>query len=239
MNYYRSYGKVNFYLKIKTYHPEIKKHTLDSKIIITKDYYDDIYLQRSKDTQIEYFDEQNQPLVFSHDILLRTKKYLEKKLNQEFNFKVKVIKKIPTLAGMGSASSNAAVLINWIYQEWNIKNQIPYYDIATELGSDIPFFISLKECAIIKNFGDVVIDSNIDGYEIDQIIFNNKKPSTKRIFELLDHSKINPNDLNDLEKPFFSLFPELYQPFKELKKHNNHVLLSGAGSSFVVFKKLK
>ncbi|WP_228444790.1 GHMP family kinase ATP-binding protein [Mycoplasma tullyi] len=238
MNHYRSYAKINFYLKIKEYCPEVKKHKLESKIVLVKDLYDDLYLDKSDSTKIEYFDEDNNPLNFDDDILLRTKKYLEKKLNRTFNFKAKVIKRIPTLSGLGSASSNAAILINWIYREFGIANSISYYAIATELGSDIPFFLSSNDCAIIKNFGDEIESSSLDGYEIDRLIFNKQKPSTKKVFELLDLSQIKPENFNDLEQPFFSLFPELLPSFDQLKNNNNIVVLSGAGSSFVVFRKL-
>ncbi|WP_051420968.1 GHMP family kinase ATP-binding protein [[Mycoplasma] imitans] len=238
MNHYRSYAKVNFYLKIKEYSQEVKKHKLESKLILVKDLYDDLYLERSDHTRVDYLDINNNHLSFSDDILIRTKRYLENKLNQTFDFKAKVIKKIPTLSGLGSAPSNAGVLINWIYQEFGIISQISLYDIATELGSDIPFFLSSYDCAIISNFGDVVQQSSLEGYQIDKIIFNKQKPSTKKIFELLDYSQIKRENLNDLEEPFFSLFPELLPTFNQLKNKNNIVLLAGAGSSFVIFRKL-
>lgn len=238
MNHYRSYAKVNFYLKIKEYCPKVKKHKLESKLVLVKDLYDDLYLEKSNQTKIKYFDQNNNSLTFSDDILVRTKKFLEDKLNQTFEFKAKVIKRIPTLSGLGSAPSNAAVLINWIYQEFGILNPVSYYEIATELGSDIPFFLSLHDCAIIKNFGDQVEQSILDGYETEKIIFNKQKPSTKKIFELLDYSQIKKENLNDLEQPFFSLFPELLPSFNQLKNDSNHVVLSGAGSCFVVFRKL-
>ncbi|QZX49156.1 4-diphosphocytidyl-2C-methyl-D-erythritol synthase [Mycoplasma sp. E35C] len=238
MKHYRSYAKANFYLKINDYSEQIKKHKLTSKLVLIDQYYDDIYLTKANTTQIKYENANQEILNFQDDILLRTKHFLESKLNQEFNFNAKVIKRIPTLAGLGSGSSNAAILIKWIYQEYKINNQISYYEIATELGSDIPFFLSGYDCAIIKNFGDQIIASDISGYKFASFVFNKQKPSTKEIFRLLDHTKINVNDINDLEKPFFKLFPELYESFIKLKKPNNHVLLSGAGSSFVIFEKL-
>ncbi len=72
--------------------------------------------------------------------------------------KINIIKKIPSPAGLGGGSSNAAFLLLYLLKQYQNKYKITRRALlnkSIELGSDIPFFIQ-KKCAIIYQKGEIL-----------------------------------------------------------------------------------
>ena len=72
---------------------------------------------------------------------------IQKKSNCALGIRAKLIKRIPSLAGLGGGSSDAAAALVAANLLWdlNYSNQ-QLSEFAAELGSDIPFFLYQSHC---------------------------------------------------------------------------------------------
>jgi len=78
---------------------------------------------------------------------------------EEFGLKsgidISITKRIPVAAGLGGGSSDAACVMMAIKRLFRLK--IPYkklISLASEIGADVPFFVSGYNCAIGRGIGD-------------------------------------------------------------------------------------
>ena len=61
----------------------------------------------------------------------------------KFLLNITLIKKIPTYAGLGGGSSNAAAILKGVNILYNLKLSNKKLElIGSQLGSDVPFFIN-------------------------------------------------------------------------------------------------
>jgi len=169
--------------------------------------------------------------------------------------KVVVYKNIPSFAGLGGGSSNAATFLKMINKELKLNlSTKELADIAKEVGADVPFFIYDVKAANVSGIGDIVQEFDDDipdiklfypqdihcqtpkvyktfrkffSQEMEQnkTLANTLKPQTTK--ELLKKYK-NTQSLNVL-KPVLKLYPEMYE-YK-----NKELFLSGSGSTFFNF----
>ena len=105
-------------------------------------------------------------------------------------------KVIPTCGGLGGGSSDAASMILFLneYYKLNFGTE-ELVRIASEFGSDIPFFIYGKEC-LCEGRGERITSLNpFNDYYI-LVATPNVRISTKDIFEKYD-SLDSPNDEKD------------------------------------------
>lgn len=84
------------------------------------------------------------------------KLFLEKSRKQA-RVEIGIEKRIPSGSGLGGGSSDAAAVLKALNQFFGLpvskKNLI---QIASEVGKDVPFFLSEKEVALMKGLGDKV-----------------------------------------------------------------------------------
>ncbi len=88
------------------------------------------------------------------NLLTRTWRYLKNRYPLAGELHLTLHKRIPTGAGLGGGSSNAAALINWAQAAYGF--QITNADRLTmvqELGSDVPFFLT-GGMAWVENVGE-------------------------------------------------------------------------------------
>ncbi|QER41577.1 4-(cytidine 5'-diphospho)-2-C-methyl-D-erythritol kinase [Thermodesulfobacterium sp. TA1] len=83
------------------------------------------------------------------------------KFKQAFNLRenhhITIKKTIPIGAGLGGGSSNAATVLKGLAYIYGIDQQTPVlYDIAKELGADVPFFLSPYATALGEGIGEVL-----------------------------------------------------------------------------------
>ncbi|WP_050981352.1 4-(cytidine 5'-diphospho)-2-C-methyl-D-erythritol kinase [Caldisericum exile] len=80
----------------------------------------------------------------------------KKKANVKENFEIYVKKNIPMGSGLGGGSADGAItllLLNAMFK--NILSKSDLYEIAKEVGSDVPFFLD-SNTAWVKGIGDIV-----------------------------------------------------------------------------------
>ena len=177
----------------------------------------------------------------SHLLEILDKGYLLKD-----KFKIIVHKSIPTEAGLGGGSTNAAVILNFLIKKKLIKtNKIRIKHICDEVGSDVFLGLNFKEKIMVKGkklfnikskkkFHLVLIKPNF-GCKTSEIYKNNKtysKPVIKtknfNLNQLIDFS-------NDLEKSAFYIYPKLNTLKNDLLNLPNILFarMTGSGSTII------
>ncbi|MBM2814899.1 MAG: ispE [Ignavibacteria bacterium] len=175
----------------------------------------------------------------------------------EIYAKITLLKKIPSGAGLGGGSSDAASVLIGLNKFFNIKSNITkLMSIATGLGADVPYFIG-KGTAVGEGKGEILdyFDYNIPYYTL--IVFPKIKISTKWAYsslttEIISKPKTdftnfikasteNPVLLkeklyNDFEIPVFNKYPEIQSIKQKMYQFGAiFALLSGSGSALYGF----
>lgn len=183
------------------------------------------------------------------NLILKATELFRQKLGINQGFKIHLNKKIPTEAGLGGGSSNAATTL-WACNQ--LANSSVPLDMlkrwGSEIGSDVPFFFS-QGTAYCTGRGESVYHLPALGSRNVLIVKPKGGLSTPEVYRRLDFGhpvpeKVIQRDLdsflceslpyfNDLEKPAFEIKPELEELKNELLKCGFEVvLMSGSGSSF-------
>jgi len=238
----KSYAKINLFLKIEGYKDGY--HQLNSRFMRVKNLYD----------EIEIKDAEKFNIIGDFDCVLRDntifKAYL--KLITEYPDirdyfiakEIKVIKNIPSSAGLGGGSSNAATFLNMVNKDSGLNlSKDELAKLGAEIGSDVPFFIYEMDVANVYGRGEIVkpydekpIDVEVFTPPIEcstpevfrmykENYFNPKKSDFDKIptLELLETK--TPEELNDLLRPALAKYIELF-------KYKDYGYFSGSGSSF-------
>ena len=164
----------------------------------------------------------------------------------DFALNVSLIKRIPIGAGLGGASSDAASLIlamNEILNAGLCYEEL--LEIALEVGSDVPFFLT-GGSAIVEGRGEKVIPCSLNTSYVGLLVYPGFPSFTKEAYDMLDSSierhresvdlktasLFNSELFNSFEEPLFERYPIL----KEIKNDfltfaSDASLMSGAGSS--------
>ncbi|MDP8260576.1 MAG: 4-(cytidine 5'-diphospho)-2-C-methyl-D-erythritol kinase [Candidatus Gygaella obscura] len=106
--------------------------------------------------------------------------------------RIDLVKNIPSGAGLGGASSNAAMTLLGLNRLYNLKlSRKKLFVYARKIGSDVNFFLLEKSFALAKDKGDVFLP--IRGLKTDKIwhllLIPKKKILTKNIYKTLNLKK--------------------------------------------------
>lgn len=186
------------------------------------------------------------------NLIIKSKRLLEKIFNRNFNVKIKLIKRIPAGSGLGGGSSDAAATLISLNELFKLGlNYEQLLSIAVELGSDVPFFIKALP-AIGKSKGEIlehieiknelpilIVNPNIsiptsdiyqlikpkyDYYDYHEIIQNN----------ILNYSLLKEKIINDFEELVFQKHPEI-KNIKEILYREGAIYASMSGTGSTVF----
>lgn len=247
----KAYSKLNVGLNIDPQRFDFTdKHKIESLFVIYHKLYDELEIypnQKQKDDVAYYID--NNKINYSDCLVVKTLDYLRQKQLITSHYDVIIKKNIPVQSGLGGASSDAASVIKTLYKDYL---KLDMLEIALQLGSDIPFFLSGYEAAIIREFGECIEPVNLIDSSIFDVYITNIQFSTKQVFEMFDHlnSSKNKNDfykiiseLNNYNKPS-NIYNDLLDIVKQIspewgkiyEQHatNNCITMSGSGGSIVV-----
>jgi 4-diphosphocytidyl-2-C-methyl-D-erythritol kinase len=179
------------------------------------------------------------------------------------NIKLHLHKVIPTGAGLGGGSANAAFTLKLINDKYQLNlSTSKLLNYALQLGSDCPFFIINKPCFAsgrgeileeieldLSAFKFVLINTNIHvntGWAFGELAKGSdgskaSDPYKKSINEIIQQpiTTWKENLSNDFEKVVFEKHPTLKNIKEELYKQGAiYAAMSGSGSTvFGIFKK--
>ncbi|MFH1642235.1 MAG: 4-(cytidine 5'-diphospho)-2-C-methyl-D-erythritol kinase [Nanoarchaeota archaeon] len=187
----KAYAKINLTLDILDKRKD-GLHNLNS-VMQTIDLFDELEFKKCDEIIVHS--------KISDDIIKRTALKIKQLFDVEGGVEIDVKKNIPVGAGLGGGSSDAAATILGLNSLWQLDLDLQsMVNIASELGSDVPFFL-YNSCCFVSGFGDVV--EPITGYGSDIVLANpGYELSTASAYAKLD--KIN--------------YPKLHSSFKYAKK---------------------
>lgn len=167
--------------------------------------------------------------------------------------KVVVEKNIPSGAGLGGGSSDAAAFMRLFNKVWKLGIDTPTLaKIGSTVGADIPFFVYDYNAANVSGFGEVVEEFKEEPLNIElytpnihchtplvyktfkQNLFDDIKPTSFEGWEELSSQEVlkqvDAVMANDLYKASLIAYPELEKEAKE------DWYFSGSGSTFFRIK---
>lgn len=184
------------------------------------------------------------------NLVVKAKNILESFSGKSIKVKITLKKVIPSQAGLGGGSSDAAatlISLNEMFQ-LGIKHE-QLIELALQLGSDVPFFIKSKP-AIGTSRGEVLDYLDLDIPEPILIVNPRINISTKEAFDnispeiikfdfrtliresKLDYALMRSVVKNDFEKYAFNKYPEIGKLKNSLYEYGAlFSLMSGSGST--------
>jgi len=253
----QAHAKVNIFLKITGYKDGY--HTLISRFVRVDDLYDTIEFIPSECESFTIEGCDDVPL--GNNTIYKAYKALNEHtgdldiLNFFYTHKVVVTKRIPSQAGLGGGSSDAAAFMRLVKEVCKLMiSTEELAKIGSSIGADIPFFIYNYSSANVSGFGEVVMpfeepplklelftpDIGCDTAEVykkfHKYLLRNVDPTTFFGWERMDSRTLlkliaDPVALNDLYPAALASCPELE------KQDTKGWFFSGSGSTFFRFKK--
>lgn len=170
-----------------------------------------------------------------------------------------LVKRIPTQAGLGGGSSDAAYMIRLLDERFRLNIGIPEMErYAAKLGADCAFFIT-ADPSFAEGIGDVLMPVDVPGAGLGGYYLAVVKPSVA-VSTLDAYAAIVPKTpakccrdivrqpietwkdelVNDFEAPIFAMHPELATIKQSLYDAGAvYAAMSGSGSAlFGIFREL-
>lgn len=212
-------------------------HNLES-IFCLIDLCDTVYLKpRSDDLIILHTPTGGIPP--EQDLAYRAASLLQKHTNSKSGVEIWLDKKIPTGAGLGGGSSDAATVLTVLNHWWKCGlSRQQLIDLSATLGADIPFFLFGKN-AFAKGIGEQLspIDIPKQWYVVikpkahvstpkiflHRNLTRNSKPSIMPTFHSLQPFR------NDMQAVVFQEYPEVWKAYCELSEYGS-ALMTGSGA---------
>lgn len=91
------------------------------------------------------------------NLVVRAIRLLQAKSGKQQGVRIQLIKRIPSQAGLGGGSSDAAAALFAVNKLWQLGLSLhELRELAAELGSDIPFFLTESTSAICRGRGEII-----------------------------------------------------------------------------------
>ena len=221
-----SYAKINLFLKIgrklsSGYHnlqSVMQKIELSDNITIEPLHEDRIIVECT-----------NKELENENNLAYKAALLLKKKYKVRHGVRIFIEKNIPLEAGLGGGSSDAATTLINLNKMWGLRlKESKLIDLATQIGSDVPFFIG-ENAALVEGIGDKVKRIK-KSFSINIVLINpGFRISTKLAYSAFDRQKPKRNtkaDIKDLikaieKKDIKEIANNLYNDFEPIvtRKH--------------------
>ncbi len=152
---------------------------------------------------------------------------------------VKLTKNIPTCAGLGGGSSDAAALLRALFDHFKpAKNDDDLYNIAQKIGADVPVCLRAKP-TLMRGAGEILEDFNMDDLNLSPphhcvLVWANAGASTQELYDAYDAGNYHASELdNDFMAVAPQFCPAINEALAYLKdsKQCYKIGLSGSGST--------
>lgn len=253
MNRYRAYAKVNIFLKITGTQGDY--HTLSSRFMRVETLFDTLWFEPKSTPEFEIrgsFD-----CDIASNTIYKAYKHLLSSTRSDAlctlmeTHAVCVDKKIPSFAGLGGGSSDAATYLHMCNDLLDLGLTLDELaDIGASVGADVPFFVYGYPSANVSGIGEIVepYDEMLLDFEITTPELQISTPAVYRYYrehlfrpiskeeavrleatpscEIL--ASLNAKEANDLYGAALGCYPELSE--------KEGWFFSGSGSSFFRLK---
>jgi len=250
---HRAYAKVNIFLKITGTRGDY--HTLSSRFMQVKSLYDTLWFEPKSTPEFEIrgtFDcEIHSNTIYKAYKHLQSTVHSEKLASFFENHAVCVDKNIPSFAGLGGGSSDAATFLLMCNEELDLGLSVEELArIGADVGADVPFFVYGYESANVRGIGEIVerFEEPLLDFEVTTPEIQISTPAVYRYYrehlfapiseeesarlestpsrEIL--AAMSPKEANDLYPAALGCYPDLSE--------KEGWFFSGSGSSFFRIK---
>jgi len=143
-------AKLNLTLEVLKRRPD-GYHEIRS-VIQAIDLSDSLFIEEGEGIEVIY----DPPLNLENDLVLKAAKILKERTGCPKGAIIKIRKVIPLASGLGGGSSDAAATLKGLNKLWGLSlGQKELIQLASEIGSDAPFFI-LGGTALVVGRGEEV-----------------------------------------------------------------------------------
>ncbi len=250
----KSFAKINLALNVTGKDSSI--HKIES-IIAFVSLYDEIDIKKikSKTHNISFTGEFAQNIGKNNTVSKLLQILESKNLLQNRKFRIKIKKRIPSKAGLGGGSMNAASILNYFVKRNIIKsNKKEIINISNEIGSDVILGLNRKN-SILNSKKKIKYFTNREALHT-LIVKPNFGCSTKEIYSKvrkfnkpkLNNPSIKMFDYEFLKKMSNSLEPIAFSKYPKLKSLKFFlqnlskplfVRMTGSGSALVAYFRSK
>ncbi len=203
-----AYAKVNIGLDIVGKN-DMGYHDLKS-IFVPITLHDQIMIHPYKEDRFRVY-----PKFYIHpekNTILKIIKVCRERFNFHDHFSITLHKHIPSQAGIGGGSADAAAVFNYLIDlyGWKLSDQ-EKIEIAKEVGADVPFCVFNKP-ALVEGIGDKLQFFNFKSTTHVVLVQAKKGVSTVKAFAGLDYPNLKHPNIDKLKK---ALVDEDYKLFTQ------------------------
>ncbi|MDO9056932.1 MAG: 4-(cytidine 5'-diphospho)-2-C-methyl-D-erythritol kinase [Sulfuricurvum sp.] len=250
---YRAYAKVNIFLKITGIRGEY--HTLTSRFMRVNTLFDTLWFESKSTPEFEI--RGNFDCEVHSNTIYKAYKYLlaathSDNLSQWMeNHAICVDKQIPSFAGLGGGSSDAATFLRMCNEELELGLSVEELArIGSSVGADVPFFVYGYESANVSGIGEIVEPYNepLIDFEVTTPKLQISTPAVYRYYREHRYAPITAEEISRLEatssleilatvnsKEANDLYSAALGCYPELQEKEGW-FFSGSGSSFFRIK---
>lgn len=250
---YPAYAKVNVFLKITGTRGEY--HTLTSRFVLVKELCDLLWFEPKTTPEFEI--RGNFDCDVGSNTIYKAYKHLQSATRSNAmaaffeTHAVCVDKRIPSFAGLGGGSSDAATFLRMCNDTFELglsKDELA--EIGANVGADVPFFVYGYESANVKGIGEIVepYDEPAMAFEVTTPDLRISTPAVYRYYREHLYNPISQEEAACLEampsrdilaslvpKEANDLYPAALGCYPELAEKEGW-FFSGSGSSFFKIK---
>jgi 4-diphosphocytidyl-2-C-methyl-D-erythritol kinase len=253
MNPYNAFAKVNIFLKITGKRGDY--HTISSRFVRVASLYDTLWFEEKESGEFEIKGNFNcttkdNTLYKAYTVLLEATQS-DKLIRWMQTHRVCVEKRIPSFAGLGGGSSDAATFLHMCNDilELGLSND-ELAMIGSKVGADVPFFVYGYESANVSGIGEIVkpfTEASLE-FEISTPDIEISTPAVYQYYRQHLYTPINEDEAHRLEqtpsmdilksmspKAANDLYLSALGSYSELCEQDGW-FFSGSGSSFFRLK---
>lgn len=226
-------AKLNLHLEVLGKLPN-GYHELSSEVVFL-DLADEISISTAENIIVEGTN-------FPDEIVLKAANLMSLEFGITQGAKLKIHKNIPSGAGLGGGSADAAATIILLKDFWNINcEDDDLYKIGLKLGADVPaclyYHLSGNNSVHFSGIGEVLTEGK-NREQMHFVLVNPNKPlATKDVFNNFVFEEDLEPKINHLQKVSVKLLPDIADILKALKDENPALArMTGSGATcFGVF----
>lgn len=244
-------AKINFFLEIINKRPD-GYHNIES-IMHTVSLFDILEFNLNDSSEIEFTCTNKSLPLDSKNLVYKTAQNMRKKYGISHGAKIHLVKNIPSGAGLGGGSSDAAATIKALNKMWNINaSKEELESFAKTIGADVPFFLT-GGTAKVEGIGEIVTKipcknnfffviakpdfsvSTVYAYSKVKIPLTNES-KIHRITSVIRDKNFTPKTAKDLlfnrfEEFVFAEYSEIKNIKQTLESFGCASLMSGSGAA--------